>query len=144
MLELRKAVDKDASQLHALDEEIFQTSSYCNYASLVADNNSLIFAAMNGDELVGYIYFSKAVDEAELYHIGVKENYREEHIATDLLEKGINQLKSEGVKTIFLEVRHKNKVAISLYVKAGFLKYKVRKDYYGRGADAFCYMMEVK
>ena len=83
-------------------------------------------------------------DECELYRIAVLPEYRHQCIATQLMEYFINKCKSNGIKSIFLEVRCDNEPAKYLYEKHGFIKVGRRKNYYTEPVcDALIYKAEL-
>jgi len=144
MLELIRASTNDAEELNRLDKEIFDSHCYSNYSDIIKDDKSLICLEKDNDRLAGYIYFNVVQDECELYHVGVDPEYRGLHISSKLLSHSLNILRERGVRKVFLEVRQNNKIAVKLYEKYGFKRYNTRENYYGNGADAYCYVMEVK
>ena len=79
---------------------------------------------------VGFICGQSVSDECELYRIAVLPEYRHQCIATKLMVYFINKCKSNGIKSIFLEVRCDNEPAKYLYEKHGFIKVGRRKNYY--------------
>jgi ribosomal-protein-alanine acetyltransferase len=76
------------------------------------------------------IYSIVSPDEAEIIDVGTAPECRNKGMAKNLLEKIIDKLRQQGIKTVFLEVGENNKPALRLYEKSGFQKYNVRKDYY--------------
>jgi ribosomal-protein-alanine N-acetyltransferase len=48
----------------------------------------------------------------------------------------LSELKERKIAKVFLEVEHDNVPALSLYEKAGFVRYGYRRGYYGAGKDA--------
>ena len=93
---------------------------------------------------VGFICGQSVSDECELYRIAVLPEYRHQCIATQLMEYFINKCKSNGIKSIFLEVRCDNEPAKYLYEKHGFIKVGRRKNYYTEPVcDALIYKAEL-
>lgn len=70
------------------------------------------FLAMYNNDSVNHISY--------ITLIGVDEKYREHHIGSMLLSKGIEFAKTKGMKQIRLEVKNSNEVAIKFYKKYGF------------------------
>lgn len=92
----------------------------------------------------GYIGIHQDIDHAEIVTIYVPEPYRQQKVATDLLEYVIALLNKEGIKKITLEVSVMNIHALHLYQKMGFEKVHVRKKYYEDLSDAWVMMKEIK
>lgn len=94
------------------------------------NSNALIFAAVSGREVIGFINGSYVLDEAELLNIAVSEKYRNMGIAGMLLAAFEEELCRLRVKTVYLEVRESNAPARTLYEKHGFMQNGLRKNYY--------------
>ena len=78
-------------------------------------------------DIVGVLVYDLIYDRAEIDYIIVDENYRNKGIATSLLKY---LEKNNNLKNITLEVRNSNIKAINFYLKNGFLKSTVRRNYY--------------
>lgn len=92
--------------------------------------NALIFAAVLGGEVVGFLNGSYVLDEAELLNIAVLEKSRKSGIAGMLVTAFEDELRKLNVKTVYLEVREGNAPARKLYEKNGFKQNGLRKNYY--------------
>ena len=88
-------------------------------------------------EYNGIAVYSSVEDESELYFLGIEEHKKNLGYGARLLQKVITDSKALGAKEIFIEVNEFNKVAIKLYVKCGFKKYGVRKNYYKNALNSF-------
>lgn len=98
--------------------------------------NGDFYVVKEGDKIIGYGGFTKAMNEASLVNLAISQDYRRKGIATKLLEHLIKIAKEKKVERMFLEVRRENIGAISFYCKNGFKETGIRKDYYGKGEDA--------
>lgn len=85
----------------------------------------------------GFIGITKILDEIEIASLAVHPNFQCKGIAQELL---CHVLKIPGIKRFLLEVDEKNKTAIALYKKMGFISYYRREKYYKNGHAAI--MME--
>ena len=83
----------------------------------------------------GFIVYRVAVDEAEIITIGVAPDFRRSGIASAMIGIIEKNLKSQGVKKIFLEVASNNIAAQKLYENMGFWTVGLRPKYYD-GMDA--------
>lgn len=72
---------------------------------------------------------------AELYNIGVNNEYRRLGIGSRLLRQFIESARSKGAQKVFLEVRSGNDSAIKFYEKHGFTQQFVRKSFYADPLD---------
>ncbi len=113
---------------------------------LVSAFNTNRFIAIGSffeDELVGVITLSLGYDDADLEGIVVKQNFRRNKIALNLLEYAIKHIKEQKKQRILLEVREGNTPAINFYLKSGFNTISVRKDYYPNGENAIVMVKEL-
>ncbi len=78
--------------------------------------------------VLGYLIYKLIDNEAEIESIAVKEECRNQGIASKL----ICEINAE---TIFLEVRKSNIPAISFYNKSGFEQIAIRKNYYNNPCE---------
>ena len=96
------------------------------------DSNSLFYFVLFLDEkIVGFLECSIVLDEAELFEIAIKKEFQGQKLSIELMNFFIAFCKDKNINTIFLEVNTLNTKAISLYEKFGFVRYSVRKKYYG-------------
>ena len=104
--------------------------------SLIADKNKKCYVAELKGEIVGYIGAETVLDECNIGNIVTREDCRGRGFATAILGILLDVLKRDGISKVFLEVEHDNVPAIALYEKHGFIRYGLRRDYYGPGKDA--------
>lgn len=93
------------------------------------------------DKIVGILNYSIIYERAEINYIFVLPDYRNKKIASKLLDVMIKKCKI--CENITLEVRKSNDIAINLYVKYGFEKVAIRKNYY-KSEDGILMMLVVK
>ena len=92
------------------------------------------FTYKKDDEVVAFINYQIMYERAELIQISVLDNYQNQGIASALIEYMINDLKTNKVESVTLEVKIINFKAIHVYEKFGFKKVGIRKGYY-QGID---------
>lgn len=83
----------------------------------------------------GFIVWRAVADEAEIISIGVAPDARRAGIAAAMLGIMENELKKNGIKSIFLEVAEDNLPARQLYKNNGYNEIGIRPKYYD-GTDA--------
>ncbi len=83
------------------------------------------------NKVIGYLEYSLIYDRMEIDNVFVLENYRNQGIASKMLEYIINIYERNQLINITLEVRTSNYRAINLYKKYGFKEVSIRKYYYG-------------
>jgi ribosomal-protein-alanine N-acetyltransferase len=95
------------------------------------------FALENDGLILGYLFYSIALDEMELLTIAVDEKFRRKGYAKKLIEEMLRRAHEKKARSIFLEVRVSNSGAQALYKSFGFLPAGIRKGYYkDNGEDA--------
>lgn len=82
------------------------------------------------NKVVGFIGLWFVMDECHITNIAVHNEYRNKHIATELVNAMFECCKEHESAYVLLEVRSSNVAAKELYKKFGFKEDVVRKDYY--------------
>ncbi len=93
----------------------------------LSDTDS-IYNYYDGDKVLGYLEIRLVDGVIDIMNLFVNEEYRNNKIATSLMNEMIN---NEDYNKIMLEVNEKNNIAIKLYTKLGFKEISVRDRYYG-------------
>jgi ribosomal-protein-alanine N-acetyltransferase len=89
----------------------------------------------------GFILYRQAFSDAEILTFCVMPDSQDKGFGFKLINAMLDHLTKPG--KCFLEVSDKNKGAVHLYQKCGFKTVHIRKDYYGKGDDAYMMMIEV-
>ncbi len=137
-------IDHDALlQIQEIEKDCFE--DYYSYQTLESSFNSPSFFGLMeiGGEVKGYILASVVLDTADIEKVAVKKVYRNQKIATSLICELEKNLKSNGVKEVFLEVRRSNLPAVNLYKSNGYQKISERKNYYGGKEDALIFKKDL-
>ena len=90
---------------------------------------SFIVAQRADGAVLGYAGLHVAADEGYIDNIAVREDYRRQGIADDLLDVFV-RFGAANLAFLTLEVQPSNQAAIDLYFKHGFAQVGRRKDYY--------------
>ena len=107
--------------------------------------NSIYFVAKDkNNNILGFAWILKILDEADITNIVVKKDYRNKGIGTMLLKHLILEAKKQNLLTITLEVNEKNKNAILLYKKFKFEELGIRKKYYNNTDNAIIMTLNLK
>ncbi len=97
-------------------------------------------AAVQGDELLGYMGFSCIFEDIELLTVAVAKAARRSGVGRQMMAYLLDYAKRHNVERILLEVRASNNAAMGLYEAFGFEKIGVRKGYYRKPKeDALLY-----
>ena len=139
---LREWQFKDVLKISELEKECFPGEPW-TYAQLVSSFQSETFfgvLAEDGDEIIGYGGITVVADTADVENVAVTEAYRRSGVGSKILKQLISLAKDKGAKSVFLEVRVSNAVAMRLYLKNGFKGVYARSRYYADGED--CLVMK--
>jgi ribosomal-protein-alanine N-acetyltransferase len=88
------------------------------------------FAIERDQILLGHCIVMMVLDEAEILNIVISHAHQGTGLGSRLLGHVLQQLASQGVVRVFLEVRESNTVAQALYHRHGFVTTGLRKNYY--------------
>ena len=100
-----------------------------NLNEVLNDDITKVYAYIKDDLIVGFIMATDLGETCDILCLVVDPLYRRQLIGSNLINYLIGDLSPE-LKLITLEVRSKNKAAINLYEKFGFVVVHVRKNYY--------------
>lgn len=81
-------------------------------------------------EIVAFAICQTVLDEATLFNIAVDPQFQGKGYGKTLLNGLVERLRTQGVLTLWLEVRESNQTAQHLYNAVGFNEVTVRKNYY--------------
>ena len=117
-------------QIFNLEKEIFTSSAFNRtyLDTLIKGDNSFIYVYLLENKVLGYLMVLDSIDVYEILAIATIEEYRNNGIAQELLDK-------IKIKDIFLEVRESNQVAINFYKKNKFNQISIRKNYYSEPTE---------
>lgn len=102
------------------------------------------YVALIDNELVGYVGMWRAVDEAHITSVTVRQEYRGLGLGQALVSFILDVARRIGLKYATLEVRESNLRAQRLYYKMGFDNVGLRKGYYHKNnEDAIIMSREV-
>lgn len=121
-----------------IEHELFdiQPWSEAQFWSELAAGDRAMFAAIEGDELVGYADIAVGADESEIMSVGVREAHQGRGVGYSLLTAMLDASDAAGAKRVLLEAKTGNDKAIALYERNGFSIVGHRPNYYALGVDA--------
>ncbi len=130
--------NSDINQVYQLEKKTFKEpwleSQFSRYA--VGLNNSMSYTYKINNKVVGYLMAESILDEIHIHNIVVKEKYRNNNIAKEMISCLVLEGKKSHKNRVCLEVNCSNIFALKLYNNLGFKKVGVRKKYYRDGMDA--------
>jgi [ribosomal protein S18]-alanine N-acetyltransferase len=139
-IQLRPYHPRDFESLYEIDQACYEPAIAYSRREL---RNYLRFpgadciVAQSGKKIVGFVVTAHEDRWGYIVTIDVLESYRRHGVGTMLLDATEEKLRSTGVRVIGLETATDNSSAIAFWVKHGYRKRSVRKDYYPGGRDAF-------
>ena len=85
--------------------------------------------------VAGFCAFWLVADQAHINNLAVLPELRSRGIGTQLLEAVIAEAAHLGAVVLTLEVRESNTTALKLYLRAGFKREGIRKNYYTKPVE---------
>lgn len=101
----------------------------------IKNPNNVGYSLSLDGQIIGFVIAMTAVDTADILNIGINPKYQKKGHGKSLFVYLIKELKYRGIKDILLEVRKSNIQAIKFYLRLGFEKISVRKNYYMKNSN---------
>ena len=96
----------------------------------IQNPTNLCCSISTNNQIIGFLMAMPALDTADILNISINKNYQRKGYGKKLLHFLIKELKDRMIRQLMLEVRLSNQAAISFYLKYGFEKISLRKNYY--------------
>lgn len=84
----------------------------------------------DNNKVIGYCLYQVIFEQAEILRIGTHPDYQRQGIASQIFAQLNEELISNQVESLLLEVRADNAPAIALYEQQAFAVIHTRKNYY--------------
>ncbi|KAF1004984.1 MAG: Ribosomal-protein-alanine acetyltransferase [Luteibacter sp.] len=138
---VRRAEVSDLDDLVALEESSFAQDrlSRAQYRKHLDSETALVLvASANHRRFLGtaVVFFRKGTTVARLYSIATKPAAQGKGVGSALIEASETAARQKGCRSLRLEVRKDNAVAIRLYERLGYGKIGEYPGYYADGTDA--------
>lgn len=104
-----------------------------HWSDLGHEDHHLISLLKSNDEVVAFSLVHHIDYQAHLLKVAVAKNYRQQGLASQILEKTWNL---NNFKSMYLEVKEDNSAAVSLYGSLGFKTLHKSEYYYTTGEAA--------
>jgi ribosomal-protein-alanine N-acetyltransferase len=142
---IRKLRAEDVDAVIAIVGESPEAANWsqASYVNLAREDGSLALVIGANREISGFLVGRRIGDQAEVLNLAVKAKHRQRGEGTALLAAALEEWRSRGAKSVYLEVRESNTGAIAFYERHGFTKMGHRKGYY-REPDEAAVTMEKK
>ncbi|MFJ8104718.1 GNAT family N-acetyltransferase [Streptomyces sp. NPDC096132] len=139
ILRVRKATDRDLSDLLLVDREAFPGDPYPysvlrQFMDTFTDHLRVVEA---DGRLCGYVLATPPNQARSwIFSLGVSPDMRGQGLGRRLMTETLDALRAEGAATVLLWVEPSNKQAVALYESLGFVPSdKPLKDHFGPGED---------
>jgi [ribosomal protein S18]-alanine N-acetyltransferase len=133
-IDLRRLTLADLAAIERIERQSYPTPwSRSMFASELAKTSSICLGAVDtdaGEALVAYLIISRYADAWHVMNVAVQRDYREQGVATKLLNRLFEVTARDDRRGYTLEVRVSNSGAIRLYEKLGFVPRGIRRGYY--------------
>ncbi len=134
-VEIRLAHVREAPQIAVMSRDLIEaglrwswTPSRVALGIQARDTN--VLAACVGRRIVGFAIMRFLQQEAHLYLLGVDTGHQRTGIGRQLIEWLETSALAAGVSIVYLEVRAKNKAALSFYERLGYRRIQRVPGYY--------------
>jgi ribosomal-protein-alanine N-acetyltransferase len=124
--------EEDIDQILEIEHASFTTPwSREAFYNEINNNKFAVYIVIEDDKkIVGYCGAWIVIDEAHVTNVAVLPDYRGKKLGEALMRNIMSVAREMGAKSMTLEARVSNQVALSLYRKLGFQNGGIRKNYY--------------
>ncbi len=128
---IEKLGERHLKEVVEIERASFSTPwSESSLYSEMKNPNTLSYAALVDSALAGYVYAKRVHDEGHILNVAVNPDLRRQGIGKALTLKVLDELKGQGCRAVYLEVRASNLPARRLYEGLGFRVIAQRRSYY--------------
>lgn len=133
---IREMQSQDVDAVASLEESCFSMPwKKQDFEAILTNPDRVYLVAEYNDMIVGGCMLTMIAGEGDISNVAVREDYRENHIATTLIQELLCFGEEKGIYDFTLEVREQNKTAIRLYEHAGFASEGIRPGFYDKPKD---------
>lgn len=126
---IRAMTEADLGRVYALEKVSHPVPwSQASLQRSFADHHG--FVLLKNQQLLGFAFVQKIVDEAHLLDIVIDPAQRGHGLGRHLLQELIARVFCDGINIWFLEVRASNAAAIAMYQSLDFNELGIRRNYY--------------
>ena len=143
-LPVKNMIKKDLASfeiraMFAVDlEQVLEIETICglgewsraDFEKELLDATAMLFVAVEGKEVIGFISARLITSIIEILSIGVSPESRQQGIGSALLQKAMQQASEKGLVESWLEVRESNQTARNFYLARGYKVVGYRPNYY--------------
>jgi len=131
MIKILPATIEHAKGIHTIELESFADPwSISSIEHEITYTHSICLVAMENALIVGHVSMRQIINEGHINNVAVLKAYRQQGVASLILNELIKEAIHNEMIGLTLEVRVSNHAAIALYQKFGFVTEGYRKNYY--------------
>ena len=127
MINIKQVKKGDLLKLIEIDKDIFDCPASIKDFENYFKEETIKIWKISTQKIIGFVIFYHVKNEIEIIQIGIMKSCQRKKYGSLIINK-IKKLKD--IRKIFLEVSVENTQAINFYLKNGFKKIGIRKDYY--------------
>lgn len=128
---LREMLVEDLDKVMEIEEDLFAVPwTKEGYFTFLTRKDAMFLVVEEKGEILGYCGLLMVLDEGDVTNVAVRRDRQREGIGNFLMESMLRLAYEQGIRTVHLEVRAGNYVAVRLYERLGFVKDGIRKGYY--------------
>ncbi|MDR0850308.1 MAG: ribosomal protein S18-alanine N-acetyltransferase [Christensenellaceae bacterium] len=138
MLKILRAQDEYFARMYEIHKECFdEAMSEPLFLEEITHDSRMYFVILVEGQVEAYAGAWNTGEDYSVISIATSKAHQRQGLAGKLLERLITDAERKKIKALSLEVNTKNKPAIDLYRKMGFIITNTRKKYYKNGDDAY-------
>ena len=133
---IRKMQPEDLAEVCKIEKDNFSLPwSEKSFWESMEREDTVFLVALEDEKVVGYIGCYCIAGAGEITNVAVKASHRRKVIGGKLLQKLYEKGAALDTQEYFLEVRESNEAAIGLYLRQGFVKEGIRKNFYEKPVE---------
>lgn len=133
---IRKMQPEDLAKVCEIEKDNFSLPwSEKSFLESMEREDTVFLVALEDEDIAGYIGCYCIAGAGEITNVAVKASHRRKGIGGGLLQKLYEKGAALDTQEYFLEVRESNEAAIGLYLRQGFVKEGIRKNFYEKPVE---------
>ena len=133
---IRKMQPEDLAEVCKIEKDNFSLPwSEKSFLESLEREDTVFLVALEDEDVAGYIGCYCIAGAGEITNVAVKASHRRKGIGGKLLQKLYEEGAGLDTREYFLEVRESNEAAIGLYLRQGFVKEGIRKNFYEKPVE---------
>lgn len=129
-LTVKKAEHCDIESISIIEKESIGLWGINQFIDELTCSFSIFLVARVNEEIAAYIVAWRITGELQINSIAVKSKFRGMGFGKKLIDEAVKLYNDNKPEKIILEVAEKNTQAILFYLKNGFIKNGLRKNFY--------------